>query len=113
TRSNKRGNINRILEMFVHFGAEDNILYDAHPHIGTNKLPHIITAMRNAIIHYGGEVHFEHRVDDFLTKDNRVLGVKALGITFSADAYILATGHSARDIFETLHQSKIIIEAKP
>jgi uncharacterized FAD-dependent dehydrogenase len=113
TRSNKRGDINRILEMFVHFGAEDNILYDAHPHIGTNKLPHIITAMREAIIAFGGEVHFEHWVDEFVISNNKLTGVKARGVSFSADAYVLATGHSARDIFETLHKSNILIEAKP
>ncbi len=113
TRSNKRGSINRILEMFVHFGAEENILYDAHPHIGTNKLPHIITAMREAIIEFGGEVHFEKKVDEFIIQNGKVSGVKSGGTTFSADAYILATGHSARDIFETLHNSGILIEAKP
>ncbi len=113
TRSNKRGDINRILELFVHFGAEENILFDAHPHIGTNKLPHIITAMREAIIAFGGEVHFEQRVDEFVMNNNVLTGVKARGALISADAYILATGHSARDIFETLHRSDILIEAKP
>ena len=113
TRSNKRGDINRILELFVHFGADDNILFDAHPHIGTNKLPNIITAMRDAITSFGGQVLFEHRVDDFLTDNDKLTGITSRGITFSADAYILATGHSARDIFETLHNSGITVEAKP
>lgn len=113
TRSNKRGDINRILNLFVHFGAEENILYEAHPHIGTNKLPHIITAMRDTIINFGGEVHFGHRVDEFLINNAQIAGVKVGKENISADAYLLATGHSARDIFEMLHRSGILIEAKP
>lgn len=114
TRSNKRGNINRILNLFVQFGAEEKILYEAHPHIGTNKLPHIITAMRAAILQYGGEVLFEKKVTDFTIENNVLKGVKTLdGETYVADAVILATGHSARDIFELLQHKKILIEAKP
>lgn len=113
TRSNKRGNISRILQLFVHFGAPENILFDAHPHIGTNKLPHIITAMRNQIIASGGEVHFNHRVENMLIRNNQIEGVEAAGACFSGDAYLLATGHSARDIFELLHQKNIAIEGKP
>jgi len=114
TRSNKRGNINRILNLFVQFGAEEKILYEAHPHIGTNKLPNIITAMREAIIGYGGEFLFEEKVTDFIIKDNTIIGVKTLkGITLNADAVILATGHSARDIFELLYHKNILIHAKP
>lgn len=114
TRSTKRGNVQRILQLFHHFGAEDNILYEAHPHIGTNKLPHIITAMREQIIECGGEVQFDKKVMDILLKDGAVKGVKtADGDTYSSDIVILATGHSARDIFTLLHHKGIEIEAKP
>ena len=114
TRSNKRGDINRILNLFVQFGAEENILFDAHPHIGTNKLPHIITAMREQIIACGGIFLFDKKVVDFHINDNTITGVStAGGDRFDADAVILATGHSARDIFHLLHQKKILIEAKP
>ena len=114
TRSNKRGNIDRILNLFVYFGAEEKILYEAHPHIGTNKLPTIITAMRQKIEDCGGEFFFEKRVIDLITIDEKVTGVKtADGNVFTADAFILATGHSAHDIFELLQRKKILIEAKP
>ena len=113
TRSNKRGDINRILNLFVRFGAEEKILYEAHPHIGTNKLPHIITAMRELIIECGGECRFEKKVVDFVLKDSRIKGIKtADGDTVEGDAVILATGHSARDIFHLLYNKKILIEAK-
>ncbi|WP_143304637.1 NAD(P)/FAD-dependent oxidoreductase [Chitinophaga vietnamensis] len=114
TRSNKRGDINRILSIFVHFGAEEKIMIDAHPHIGTNKLPHIITAMREQIIASGGEVHFEEKVSSLRIKDGRITGVEtASSHTFDAQQLILATGHSARDIFQMLHRQQILIEAKP
>jgi uncharacterized FAD-dependent dehydrogenase len=114
TRSSKRGNINRIFNLFVHFGAQEQILYEAHPHIGTNKLPGIITAIRKKIEDCGGEFLFEKKVIDFILKDNEIKGVKtADGNCFEANATILATGHSARDIFELLHSKKILIEAKP
>ncbi|MDE3236529.1 MAG: FAD-binding protein [Bacteroidota bacterium] len=114
TRSNKRGNITRILNLFVQFGADERILYETHPHIGTNKLPHIITAMRQQIIDCGGLFLFEHRVTDFIVKDNELKGVIVHnGDSIYADSVILATGHSARDIFHLLHNKKIIIEAKP
>lgn len=114
TRSNKRGNINRILSIFVHFGATEKILYDAHPHIGTNKLPHIIVAMREQIINSGGVVHFDQKVTDIIVKDGEVTGVEtAGGQTFSAKQVVLATGHSARDIFRLLHKKNILITAKP
>lgn len=114
TRSNKRGDINRILNLFVHFGAPDNILYESHPHIGTNKLPHIITAMRKQLVDCGAEFLFEKKVTGLLTKNDTVKGVQtADGDTFIADAVILATGHSARDIFDMLHMAHIKIEAKP
>lgn len=114
TRSSKRGDIDRILRLFVHFGAPENILWDAHPHIGTNKLPQIITAMRKAITDHGGVFLFEKKVND-LTVNNAVIKevLTADGDSFSADAYVLATGHSARDIFELLHKKSILIEAKP
>ena len=114
TRSNKRGDIDRILNLFVHFGAEEKILYEAHPHIGTNKLPHIITAMRNQIIGCGGEFIFEKKVVDFVIEKDKIKTVQTSdGNVFEADHFILATGHSARDIFELLHQKNILIEAKP
>lgn len=114
TRSTKRGDIQRILSILVHFGADEKILYEAHPHIGTNKLPHIITAMRDKIRECGGEVLFEHKVVDFIIKDNSIKGVTtAEGNTIEGDAVILATGHSARDVFHLLHAKKIAIEFKP
>ena len=114
TRSNKRGDISRILNLFVQFGAEEQILYEAHPHIGTNKLPQIITAMRQAITDHGGLFLFDKKVGDFDVSDNSITAVKtADGNVFNADAVILATGHSARDIFTLLHTKKILIEAKP
>ncbi len=114
TRSNKRGNIDRILSLFIHFGATENIAYDAHPHIGTNKLPQIIEAMQQQIIQAGGEVLFQKKVIDFLIKHEKIAAVITSDKnTFSADDYILATGHSARDIFTLLHSKNILIEAKP
>ncbi len=114
TRSNKRGDIHRILNLFIHFGAEPNIAFDAHPHIGTNKLPGIISAMRDAIMEYGGEIHFETKLTGFKKDINRLISVQlANGESISADDYILATGHSARDIFELFYQEQIIIEPKP
>lgn len=113
TRSHKRGDIAGVLRTFVHFGASPDILVDAHPHIGTNKLPLIITAMREAIQAAGGEVHFEARVDDLLIEGSSIRGVRTLdGRTFLADAVVLATGHSARDIFELLFAKGIRIERK-
>lgn len=114
TRSNKRGDINRILNLFVQFGADEKILYEAHPHIGTNKLPQIITNMRQQITDCGGEFLFEKKVVDLILKNNRIEGVRtADGDMFEGDAVILATGHSARDIFQLLDVKKILIEFKP
>ncbi|NIG52971.1 NAD(P)/FAD-dependent oxidoreductase [Chitinophaga sp. Cy-1792] len=114
TRSNKRGDINRILNIFIHFGADENIGIDAHPHIGTNKLPHIITAMREQIIASGGEVHFEQRITHINIQDGAITGVKtASGAHFDGEDLILATGHSARDIFIMLNNQGILLEAKP
>jgi uncharacterized FAD-dependent dehydrogenase len=114
TRSSKRGDITRVLNLFVRFGAEEKILYEAHPHIGTNKLPHIITAMREQILACGGEIHFEKKVTDFIIHEDRFSAVSCQdGDRHPANACIIATGHSARDIFELLHNRKIAIEAKP
>jgi len=114
TRSTKRGDVNRILNILVQFGAEENILYDAHPHIGTNKLPQIITSIREKIIECGGELLFEKKISDLLVQNNKLTGVITSDQQkFEGDALILATGHSARDIFELLHRKKILIEAKP
>lgn len=114
TRSKKRGDVDRILQLLVAFGASSDILVEAHPHIGTNKLPQIIQDIREKIIECGGQVLFETRVTDFVIKNNAIHGiVTQKGDTISANKVILATGHSARDIFELLDRKKIFIEAKP
>ena len=114
TRSKKRGDVDRILKLLVGFGASPDILVDAHPHIGTNKLPQIIQDIREKIIEYGGQVLFETRVTDFVLKNNSIQGVVTQkGETILAQNVILATGHSARDIFELLAQKQMYIEAKP
>lgn len=114
TRSKKRGDVNRILELFVAFGATKEIMVEAHPHIGTNKLPAIIQDMTKTIIAHGGEVLFNARVTDLIIKHESIQGVALLdGRKISAKKVILATGHSARDIFELLNAKKIHIEAKP
>lgn len=114
TRSNKRGDIDRILHLFVRFGAEEKILHDAHPHIGTNKLPQIITAMREHIVACGGRLLFGQKVTDLVVERGRVrLVVTATGERHEGDAVILATGHSARDIFELLRHRGIDILFKP
>ena len=114
TRSKKRGDVDRILKLLVAFGANPDILVEAHPHIGTNKLPQIIEDIRAKIIEMGGQVLFETRVIDFVIKNNEIQGVVTHnGDTISANKVILATGHSARDIFELLDKKKIFLEAKP
>ena len=114
TRSNKRGSIDKILKIFYQFGADENILYEAHPHIGTNKLPHIITAMRKQIEASGGQVLFEKKLVDFVIQNGNIKEIiTADGDRMQAAAYILATGHSARDIFTLLFEKNISIEAKP
>lgn len=114
TRSSKRGDLRRILEIFVRHGATQQILVDTHPHIGTNKLPVIIQNLRETILKFGGEIHFNTRVEDFILRDNRIRGVvTAAGHELTGEAVILATGHSARDIFEKLHHHQILIENKP
>lgn len=114
TRSKKRGDVDRILQLLVGFGATPEILVEAHPHIGTNKLPQIIQDIREKIIECGGQVLFETRVTDFLIKNNEIQGVQLQnGDKVYSNKVILATGHSARDIFELLDRKKIFIEAKP
>jgi uncharacterized protein len=113
TRSHKRGDVQDVLRTLVAFGASPDILVDAHPHIGTNKLPGIITAMREAIRAAGGEVHFEKRVTDLVLEQGAMAGVlTAEGQEHRARAVVLATGHSARDIFTLLHRLGIRIERK-
>ncbi|MCF0042798.1 NAD(P)/FAD-dependent oxidoreductase [Dyadobacter fanqingshengii] len=113
TRSNKRGDIRRVLEIFVGHGASEQILIDTHPHIGTNKLPVVVSEMRESILKAGGEIHFDTKVTDFIMDQNVLKGVitdankEHLGI-----GVILATGHSARDIYELLDAKKILIESK-
>lgn len=114
TRSTKRGNVRRILEILSVHGAKPEILYDAHPHIGTNKLPMVIRQMRETILNCGGEIRFETRVTDLEVRNNSLVGVHtATGEHLMGEACVLATGHSARDIFELLHRKGIAIEAKP
>jgi uncharacterized FAD-dependent dehydrogenase len=132
TRSKKRGDVQRILELLVGFGAVPEILVEAHPHIGTNKLPKIIAAMRECILSHGGEVHFGHRVVDVVLEGvggseivqesgakRRIVGLEVMKIDdavvrkIPAKHVILATGHSARDIFELLVRREIAVEAKP
>ncbi len=114
TRSKKRGSVERILNSLVYHGAVEDILIDAHPHIGTNKLPKVVQQMRESILEYGGEIHFNTRMDDLILKGNRIAGIRTQhGDIVEGEALILATGHSARDVFELLHQKKILIEAKP
>jgi len=114
TRSNKRGDINKVLETFVQHGATEDILVDARPHIGTNKLPHIITAIRETILNAGGEVRFDQKMTDLLVEFGKVKGVVVNGEeSIAADAVILATGHSARDVYELLNDKHILVEAKP
>ena len=112
TRSKKRGSVERILGIFVQHGAREDILIDAHPHIGSDKLPGVIKAMRETILRCGGEVHFETRVTRLIVEGDKVTGVEtATGESFEGPV-ILATGHSARDIYKMLHDSDITIEAK-
>ena len=114
TRSKKRGSIQSVLETMVYHGAKEEILIDAHPHIGTNKLPKLISSIRETVLSSGGEIHFNCKVTDFLLKDNNILGVVTeRGDKVLGKSVILATGHSARDIFFLLQEKNIAIEAKP
>ena len=111
TRSKKRGNTEKILRVFCQHGASTNILADAHPHIGTDRLPQVIEAMRHTIIRCGGEVHFQTKMTQLVVKNNKVVGCVA-GDKEYMGAVILATGHSARDVYRYLAEAKIHIEAK-
>lgn len=114
TRSNKRGDVDNVLQLFVQYGAPHDILVDARPHIGTNKLPHIIEDMRNMILEYGGEIRFDCRVDDILADFGKVKGVRtSAGDIIHAHHVIVATGHSARDIFGLFQRKGWLTEAKP
>lgn len=133
TRSKKRGNSDKILNVFVQHGASPCILSDAHPHIGTDKLPRVIENMRRTILNCGGEVHFQTKMTGLIIEDDRVKGIEAVVTkgdavsngsdthgnvsqmverTFLASAVILATGHSARDVYRWLHDHEVEIEAK-
>ena len=124
TRSSKRGDIEHILKTFVFHGADDVILVDAHPHIGTNKLPKIISNMRETIIKHGGEIYFNSKLIDFNYSEDKITSIVIEKLVTSSAVekqemehrcanLILATGHSARDIYELLNKKKIVIEAKP
>jgi uncharacterized FAD-dependent dehydrogenase len=114
TRSKKRGDLRRVLEILVKNGAKESILVDTHPHIGTNKLPALVSALRETILEYGGEIHFNTRMDDIILKDNQLKAIVTQnGDKIEGIGMILATGHSARDVFELLHKKNILIEAKP
>ena len=113
TRSLKRGDVRRIFENLVFHGATEQILVDAHPHIGTNKLPKIIENIRENILKFGGEIHFETKVTDFVIKDNKLQAIQLhSGKEMTVNSVILATGHSARDVYELLHKKEIRIKAK-
>ncbi|HKM93203.1 MAG TPA: FAD-dependent oxidoreductase [Prolixibacteraceae bacterium] len=113
TRSKKRGDINKILKVFFFHGAQPEILIDAHPHIGTNVLPRVIKRIRESILAAGGEIHFSSRVIDFIIENGRLTGVETNnGLKLKGKAVILATGHSARDIYKLLHNKGIQLESK-
>lgn len=113
TRSTKRGNVSEILQVLVSHGASEDILIDSHPHIGTDKLPAIVGAMRQTILDSGGEIYFNRRISDIIIKNGKVKGVADKnGTVYDAQAVILATGHSARDIYELLQNKGITLEAK-
>src|SRR5687767_3690710 len=114
TRSKKRGDIRKVLETLVSHGARQDILFDAHPHIGTNKLPQLVASLRQTILDCGGEIHFNTKVADFIIDDDTMNGVVlASSEKIIGEGVILATGHSARDIFHLLEMNKIQIEVKP
>lgn len=114
TRATKRGPVAKVYELLVAHGAPERILVDAHPHIGSNLLPNVVKSIRHSILAAGGEVHFQHKVVDFEITGGRIRSViTANGRQFAGDAVILATGHSARDIYHLLHAKHIRLEAKP
>lgn len=113
TRSKKRGDVRKILEVLFYHGAQQDILIDSHPHIGTNVLPLVITNIRKSILEAGGEIHFNKRVTNFIIENGQVCGVSVkTGETYRSKAVILATGHSARDIYKLLRNQGIHLEAK-
>lgn len=113
TRSTKRGDVRKVFEVFVHHGASEEILVDTHPHIGTDKLPYVIKSMRETIIANGGEVRFETKMTDLILEGDRVIGVLTSGgERLMGEAVILATGHSARDVYYLLDEKSIALEAK-
>lgn len=117
TRSTKRGDVEKILSTLVYHGASEEILIDAHPHIGTNKLPKIIAGIRETILKFGGEIHFESKLIDLTITSDTITEIKVEKNNtcqiYPVEKIILATGHSARDIYELLHKKNILIEAKP
>jgi uncharacterized FAD-dependent dehydrogenase len=114
TRATKRGNVGRILNILVQHGADEDILVDSHPHIGSNKLPDVVKSMRETILSNGGEIHFESKVTDLIIENDIIRGVMVNSEKeFTADAVILATGHSARDIYYVLHKLNRKLTAKP
>lgn len=114
TRSHKRGSIEKALRLLVEHDAKSDILIDAHPHIGSNKLPKIVANIRETILHYGGEIHFNAHVNDFILEQGRLTGIiYNEGIRRIGKSVVLATGHSARDIYELLLRRNIRMEAKP
>lgn len=113
TRSHKRGNIEEVLQLLIAHGASPRIGYEAHPHIGTNKLPQIIEKLRKTIVEFGGEVHFNSKLTDIEIKNQRLISININEKEVVCDSMILATGHSARDVFYLLHRKNIKIEAKP
>ena len=113
TRSKKKGNVQQILDTFYYHGADESILYEAHPHIGSDNLPLIVENMRKTILTHGGEVHFGQKVEELLIENERIRGCKtADGTVFNANALILAAGHSAHDVFEMLHSQGVELESK-
>jgi len=113
TRSLKRGDVRRIFENLVFHGATEQILIDAHPHIGTNKLPKVVQNIRETILKYGGEIHFESRVTDFVIEGNKIQAIRLQNeVEIAIEKVILATGHSARDIYYLLDKKQIALQAK-
>ncbi|MEP7197655.1 MAG: FAD-dependent protein [Saprospiraceae bacterium] len=113
TRSDKRGNIKYILQLLVEHGASEDIMIDVHPHIGSNKLPELVKKMRETILQYGGEIHFNQCLEDILIKDQKIKSIRCTHAEFDVDKLILCTGHSARDIYELLQRKQIEIHCKP
>ncbi len=113
TRSTKRGDVQKILNVLTMHGAHDDILVDAHPHIGSNKLPKVVQGIRETILKSGGEIYFKCHVEDIVIEDKAVKGIIANGKEYQFDSVILATGHSARDIYSLLKDRGVKLEAKP